>query len=123
MRAHLKRLTSPDVADLRTFRPRDPANFAIVVDANIGVETLQEGENFRMLLCTPVWLMENHGLGDVVIGHQLLIVFRYDFEAVVRRLVDFCQRCEGDDWYAIARQLHIIGRWEFETEPQPQTAP
>jgi hypothetical protein len=117
MRAHLKRLSSPDVADLRIFRPRDPANFAIVMDAKIGVEGLDEGENFRMLLCTPVWLMENHAPADVVVGHQLLIVFRYDFEAIVRHLVEFCRRCEGDDWYAITRQLHALGRWEFEQAP------
>jgi len=123
MRAHLKRLSSPDVADLRIFRPRDPANFAVVLDARIGVEGLDEGDNFRMLLCTPIWLMENHNLTDVVVGHQLLIVFRYDFEAIVRRLLDYCQRCEGPDWYSIARQLHALGRWEFEREPESPSGP
>jgi hypothetical protein len=120
MRAHLKRLTSPDTPDLRTFRPRDPQNFALVLEANIGVESLHEGDTFRMLLCTPAWLTENHAVTDVVIGHQLVIVFRYDFEAVVRQLTEFCSRCEGGDWYSIARQLNALGRWEFD---QNQRAP
>ena len=70
-----------------------------------------------MFLCTPIWLMENHNLGDVVADHQLLIVFRYDFEAIVRRLLDYCKRCEGEGWCSIVRQLHALGRWEFETSP------
>ena len=44
MRAHLKRLTSPDIAALRIFRPPHPANFALVIDAKIGVECMDEGE-------------------------------------------------------------------------------
>lgn len=118
MRAHLKGLSSPDIDDLRVFRPRDPQNFAFVLDARIGLEGLAEGERFRMLVCTPAWLLENHNTRDVVVGHQLLIVFVYDLDAIVRHLVDYCRRCEGEEWYAIVRQLMPLGRWEFDQTAQ-----
>ena len=114
MRANLKGLSSPDVDDLRVFRPRDPRNFAFVLDAKIGAEGIAEGENFRMLVCTPVWLMENHSVHEVVVGHQLMIVFAYDLDSITRYLVDYCRRCEGGDWYSVVRQLMPLGRWEFD---------
>ena len=123
MRAHLKGLTSPDVDNLRVFRPRDPRNFAFVLDARIGVEGLPEGEQFRMLVCTPLWLMENHGIHDVVVGHQLLIVLAFDLDAIARHLVDYCRRCEGDDWYGVVRQLMPLGRWEFDQTAQAVASP
>jgi len=122
MRAHLKDLVSPDVNDLRTFQPRDPRNFALVLDAKIGVEGLPEHESFRMLLCTPVWLMENHAPGDVVVGHQLLIVMHYDFQAVAAHLAGYCRRCEGADWPDLVRQLMLLGRWEFDRTAVAQGA-
>ena len=97
MRAHLKGLTSPDVDDLGVFRPRDPRNFAFVLDAKIGIEGMPEGELFRMLVCTPFWLLDNHNVRDVLVGHQLLIVFVFDLNAIVQHLKDYCRRCEGDE--------------------------
>ena len=114
MRAQLKTLASPDTGDLRGYLPENPHAFALLVRAGIGVEELEEFEVFEFLVCTPGWLMDNLRPGDHRLGNHLLITPHYDYERLVKYLHQFCARCEGADWFAIAQKLQALGRWEFE---------
>jgi hypothetical protein len=61
MKAELKHLHSPDVHDLRSFKPDDPTNFSIFVQAMIGLEGDDASESFDLTVCTPTWLADRAG--------------------------------------------------------------
>lgn len=114
MRAALRRLHSPDVQDLTTFRPEDPTDFALLLQAMIGPEGEPGEESFDVLVCTPNWLVRHHTSDDVVIGRHHLIVFNYDFARLAAAIEQFCVACEGTSWSEVVSKLTCLGRWEFE---------
>lgn len=115
MKAVLKELYSLEIkGPLREFRPNDPENFAISVRMMIGPDSAPGAESFDLLVCTPIWIAEDCDAYKHVWGHQKLIVPAFDFESIERLIRSYCEHCVGDDWPAIARQLSLIGQWEFE---------
>ena len=54
MRAQLKRLHSPDVWDLKSFKPDGP--FSILVEAMAGPVDAPGEESFDIIVCTYDWL-------------------------------------------------------------------
>ena len=56
VRAELKRLHSPDAEDLRSFKPDDEADFALLVQAMVGMAGTRAEDAFDFVVCTPDWL-------------------------------------------------------------------
>ena len=114
MKALLKRIHSPDVPDLRTYRPHDPSKFGFLLQLMIGPDAEEGAESFDLLVCTPAWLIEQHESGDVVWGRHHVIVFKYDLDRLLSAVRAYCDQCEGDTWREVALQVGRIAKWEFE---------
>ena len=111
MKAELKWLHSPDVEDLESYLPDDPACFAIFMQAIVGPAGEDGEESFDFMLCTPSWLATRDV--PVMLGEHHVIVSKYDYAKVKDFVRDFCAKCEGDTWNEVARRLGALGRWEF----------
>src|SRR5690242_13133370 len=98
MKAQLKRLHSPDVIDLKSFRPTQPDNFGFLLQLMVGTEGEEGEESFDVQVCTPRWLLERYrGKGIVSLRHHVL-VFEYDHDRMLEALRLMVESCTGSDW-------------------------
>lgn len=112
--AELKRLHSPDVFDLRAFRPPDPERFAFLLQVMVGPRGGEGEESFDVEVCTPQWLMDNPSQSSVLLGWPRLIVYRYDIDEIEKVIRRFCSSCRAETWREVALQVGRLGRWEFD---------
>jgi hypothetical protein len=82
MKATIRRFHSPDVEDLNSWSPPDPTHFGFLLQVLIGPRDAEGEESFDLVVCTPAWLMEKHGVEAVVFGRHHLLLFEYSFERV-----------------------------------------
>ena len=113
MRAALRALHSPDVADLRQYLPADPGCFSILVQAIVGPEGQLSGESFDFMLCTPSWLHSEVERNGPQVGAWHVVVNAFDYDSLFAMIGDRCHRCEGASWQEVAIQVGRLGHWEF----------
>ncbi|MEX2297154.1 MAG: immunity 8 family protein [Dongiaceae bacterium] len=114
MRANIRRLHSPDIADLPTWRPDVPDNFGFLLQILAGPADGIGEESFDVTVCTPKWLAEKYGPNGVVSGLHHLIVFDYNYRKLVAHIERAVHSAEGRTWNEIASVLAKFGHWEFE---------
>jgi hypothetical protein len=114
MRASIRRLHSPDVDDLRTWKPPDPECFGVLIQMLVGPEGDIGEESFDFLVCTPKWLLAEHGRDAVIFMRHYVIVFTFDYHRLSAALEELVAQSIGSDWEAIASLLGRHGAWEFE---------
>ncbi len=114
MKAELKRLHSPDVHDLRSFKPSDPATFSVFVQAMIGPEGDDSSESFDLTVCTPEWLAAKVEGEGPMLGLHHIVVSAFDYDALFNAVQAFCSRCEGASWEEVGAKVGRLGRWEFD---------
>jgi hypothetical protein len=112
MRARLKALYSDAIPDLETWSPRDPDDFAVPLVLEVGVLGARGRERFDLLVATPGWLRRRHGKHGAVVGSGLLLVFEWSLERLRAFLAREVERCSGETWPEVARQVGRIARWE-----------
>lgn len=109
----LNRLHSPDVFDLESFAPEDPACFSFLLQAMFGPDGGEGEESFDILVCTPAKLaleVESKGIVD---GRHHLVVHRFDLEQIRSFLIAYANICTGRTWQEVAIKLSRLGKWEF----------
>ena|SRR2546423_3454670 len=114
MKARIKRYHSPDVADLQKYRPDESDCFAFLLQLMIGPEESEGEESFDLLVCTPRYLGSQRPHQMPMFGRHLLIVNSYDFAEITKRLENYCNTLEEQDWHGLANKLSRIAHWEFE---------
>lgn len=114
MKAELKRLHSPDVKNLKSFRPENEDNFGILLQIMVGIKGKEGEESFDTLLCTPKWLAKQCDKSIIINGLHHLFVFKYDFNEVFNYLSNIIDTVEVSKWEDIAEKLRFLGKWEFE---------
>jgi hypothetical protein len=114
MKAELKRLHSPDVHDLRAFKPSDPARFSVFVQAMIGPAGDDSSESFDLTVCTPGRLAAKVESEGPMLGLHHIVVPAFDYDALFNAVQSFCTRCEGATWEDVGPKVGRLGRWEFE---------
>jgi hypothetical protein len=114
MKPELKHLHSPDVEDLRTFKPRDPTNFSVFVQAMIGPDGDDASESFDLTVCTPQWIAETIASQGPMIGLHHIVVDSFDYGVLFKAVQSFCSRCEGPNWQVVGTKVGRLGRWEFD---------
>ncbi|SRR6266702_2037407 len=112
MRAELKSITSADV-NFDTYNPEDEDCFSFPIEMVIGYEGGQGGNLFQMIVCTPAWISRENQGKAAVIGTELLIVFRYDWPAILSAIQDLVSGCTADDWPTLAQKLSRFADWEY----------
>lgn len=114
IRPRLKRLHSPDVFDLESFVPEDPACFGFLLQAMFGPDGGEGEESFDILVCTPTKLAPEVESKGIVDGRHHLIVHKFDLEQIRSFLVTYASTCTGKNWQEVATKLSRLGKWEFE---------
>ena len=114
MKAEIKAIYSLDIDDLQRYIAPKEDNFSFHLRVIAGPQFEPGEESFDLTVCTPKWLLENHGKDDVIIGRHYLIVMEYSFDRIVKAIRDFCDRCVGNTWTEVAEKLGRLGYWEFE---------
>lgn len=112
MRARLKSLRSDEIADLAHWAPPDPEEFAVPLVLEVGVLGAKGRERFELLVATPAWLRRRHGRHGAVVGTGLLLVFEWSYERLRSFLAREVERCSGETWPEVARQVGRIAEWE-----------
>jgi len=113
MKAAIRRLHSPDVFDLATWRPPEQ-DFGILVQMLVGPADRPGEESFDVTVCTAGWLAGLARADRVVDARHHLVVDQYDFDELEKYLQDRVSACDGSSWDAVAEELSRLGRWEFE---------
>lgn len=114
VRAEIKRLHSPDVANLMAYVPEDAADFGFLLQILAGPVGTDGEESFDVVVCTARWISNCLGPEGILVGRHYLVVDSYDYrrlEGFLRRYVD---ECSGSTWEAVAMRLARLGKWEFE---------
>jgi hypothetical protein len=120
MRARLKSLHSPDVANLQDWSPEDEAVFGFALQAMIGPEDGDGAEAFDILVCSPGWLSNEMTDTGVRSGEHTLFLTRYDYHLLHRYIERRAGACEAATWPELTRQLGRMGHWEFDAyQPRP----
>lgn len=114
MKAELKRVHSPDIPDLSSHCFDNGESFCFLLQALVGPEGGNGEESFDIEICTPKWLLENHGKHDVVFGRHRLIVFEYSYNLIINTIEKFIDSCSGNSWEEVAEKIGRLGKWEFE---------
>ena len=115
MRAELRSLQSLEAPDgLDAWRPDDPSEFAILVEATIGPAGDKGGEIFGFTVCTPGWVAAHPGAKGFELMHGYVVVPRWDLAVLRRAISDLCRNSEGASWTEVATRLSRFGSWEFE---------
>jgi len=114
MLSEIKSITSPDVVDFNTFWPEDEETFSFLLSVRVGPRGEAVDESFDIRVCTPKWLLANYKDTDMILGSYKLIVFKYDIDAIFKRINRIFANCSGKDWNEIALKLSRVGHWEFE---------
>jgi hypothetical protein len=110
----LKRLHSPDVLHLESFRPADPTCFCLLLQAMFGPDGSDGEESFDVVVCTPRWLESEVERSGMIDGRHHLVVSRFDLTEIRSFLISYARSCEGESWDAAALKLSRLGKWEFE---------
>jgi hypothetical protein len=114
MRAELKRLHSPDAADLRSFEPSHPQRFSLFVQAMVGPAGEDSYESFDFTVASPDWIRMKVEADGPIVGFHHVIVAKYDYAELVDLVTAFCASCEGNTWQEVAAKVGRLGRWEFD---------
>ena len=114
MKAEIKRLHSPDVYDLKNYRPEKPENFSFLLQVLVGQRRTKGEESFDFIVCTPKWLLSNNNKKNILFGTYHLIVFEYDYENLLSTLKKCIESVEESDWLHLAQKIGRFGQWEFQ---------
>lgn len=114
MKAKLKGLHSPDVFDLKNYKPHNKENFSFLLQIMVGPENEEGEESFDVEVCTLKWLEMNYGEKEVIIGYHYIIVREYNYEKIETAINNFLKDCTGGNWEEIALKVSRLGIWEFD---------
>jgi hypothetical protein len=113
MKAEIKGVHSPDVADLEAWEPPS-SSFCVSVQVLVGPENDQSEESFDIFVCSSEWLVEETARQGVVDGRHRLIVRSWNWSMIMEYLERRVRTVTGDDWTGVALQISRLGHWEFE---------
>lgn len=114
MKLELKRLHSPDVLDLRGFSPRKKDKFGFSMQIMVSELGGVGEESFDVVVCSPIWLMENYKQKNVIFGREFIIMFQFNYEQLYDKILNYVNSIDGKNWDDLANEMSRIGHWEFE---------
>jgi hypothetical protein len=113
-RAELQHLHFPELPEPESSSPPDPTDFALLVQALIGLQEEKGADTFSFVVVTPKWLARRVTADRPVLARGHLIVERYDYAQIRAEIVRCCELATGPDWPTVATILSRYARWEYE---------
>lgn len=110
MKAELKNYYSPDVNDLSQYKPEDVSNFGFFLQLYIGPQDLEGEESFGLIVCSSEWLNDN----PKYVEYPKIILNSFNHNDLMNIIKDKINKCEGNDWDTLAKQLSNYFKWEFD---------
>jgi hypothetical protein len=92
----------------------DATDFAVVCFMRVGVSTSEATQDQQLIVCSPLWLATRQPPGSILRGKGLLIMQRYDGEALHEALARFTERCVANSVAKVFEKLSRLGYSEFE---------
>ena len=114
MTPEVKRLHSPDVAELAAYVPPDPGDFGFLLQVMVGPIGRDAEESFDVVVCTARWISNHLGPEGILVGLHHLVVDTYDYGRLERFLRQRVSECRATTWEQIAARIGRLGRWEFD---------
>jgi hypothetical protein len=115
MKAQIKAIISSDIDNLSSYSPDDDAVFGFSLQLLIGPKHTEGKESFEIMVCTPKWLLQNFPRDRILLGCHHLIVFEYNYQALMKYLNRYVGTLDGETWTELAHKLSKLGAWEFES--------
>jgi hypothetical protein len=101
-------------ANIRTWEPDDPLNIAEVVTIDIGPKNKKASDSFTLRVATPTGLARLEGKDGIVATRPLLVMCRYDFDALWRWLEKTVSQCDAPTWPECVQKLQRYFDWEYD---------
>lgn len=114
MMPKIKDIYSSDVDNLKNYAPSNLESFNLALSLAIGLERDKGSEIFQVSLVSPKWLLDHCNKNDIIIGRHYIIVLKYNYLEIEKKLNDICTQCIGADWEECALKLSRYFSWEFE---------
>lgn len=116
MRCKLIGLHSPDIGNvnLSVWLPEVEDCFGILVQMFVDADILGNEESFDFILCTPKWLAEEYQDREVVMLRHHIMVHRYDYDVLHKRLTKLINTIDVASWNDAADKIGRVAHWEFE---------
>lgn len=114
MKPVIKAILSPDIEDLADYLPEEADNFGFLLQLLIGPENEQGMESFQVMVCTPKWFAGRYANDSFVLGRYHLMVFKYDYDALIGFITLNVANSRGENWQEIGNKLSRFAYWEFE---------
>lgn len=111
MKAVMKSISS-DYYELDGYHPEDENLFSLDLLIRIGTEGDKGADNFNIFVCTPEWLCKHHWEPELI--RHMLLVRKYNLNEIKKTITEYIDRCEGENWTEIAKNLSRVFDWEFE---------
>ena len=92
----------------------DPSDFAVHCFLRVGVSTSEATQDQRLIVCSSLWLARRQPRGWILRGQGLLIMQRYDGEALHKALRRFTMHCVASSVEKVFEKLSRLGFSEFE---------
>lgn len=100
--------------NLDSYLPDNPECFGLWIEFKAGVKNESGADNFRLFVCTPEWLKNEHGWKSAKWGRHILIVSEYDLDMIRAEIGQCVESCTGEDWPTIAQKIARFAAWEFD---------
>jgi hypothetical protein len=113
MRPALRSLLSQDGLKPQEYWPDDPSDFGESFRIMIGAAGGIGEESFDITVCTPSWLGSHELSKGYRWGRGVLVLRRWDPDALEAAVADLINGCEGADWDEIGQNLSRYADWEF----------
>jgi hypothetical protein len=108
----------PNVDDPSSYIPEDPEVFAFGLHFLAGADGEEGHDAFEVFVVSPKWLLFNSEK-DILMGRHMLIMRKYDYEAMRSFIVSYVESCTGETWKEVAEKIGRLGKWEFEDYQEP----
>ncbi|MEM9604348.1 MAG: Imm8 family immunity protein [Pseudomonadota bacterium] len=91
--------------------PKDPKNFQIFIEVEIGPKGQKSSDIFSLTAITPSSISANQG---PIWGHGYLIMPVFSWQNVERSLNLLMMHCSGENWEEVVKKLRRELNWEFD---------
>lgn len=114
MKLTIRAISTDDAPDLRAHHPVDDTCFTALVTLAIGPHTGRRSDDFSLLVATPAGLAARAPERGVLAAGPLLVLERYDFDALWDWLSRAVRGAELPTWPECVEALRRHFRWEYE---------
>lgn len=114
MKLEVKYFSSPDIFDFEKFVPLHSNSFNFLLEFEVGILGKSGGDLFSVEVCTPNWFQENINFSEITFCNKKLIVFKYDINSIMNKIVDYISSINANSWEEAIAQISSIANWEFD---------